>query len=441
MASPENSPESNIPTASNPHLDDQELSSDMSIFDSLESEVRSYVRCFPTVFQRAKGSFLFNETGKQYIDFFAGAGSLNYGHNNEKVKRAILQYVEDDGVLLSLDTATSAKRYFLEKISSLIFEPRGLQYKVQFTGPTGTNAIEAALKLARLVKGRSNIIAFSNAFHGMTLSSLALTSNDLIRNRPYMNRSNVTIMPYDGYLGEGINTISYLRRVLEDNHSGIDLPAAIILETVQAEGGVHLATEQWLRDLEQVCRDFDLLLIVDDIQVGNGRTGPFFSFESSGIQPDIITMGKSIGGGLPLSLVLIKPEFDQWKPGEHSGTFRGNNLAFVAGAEVLNYWKNDVFSKSVVTKSSLAADRFSAFQKEYKSLAMKVRGKGLIFGLEIPSNGLATEIAKQAFNFGLLIEVTGAKRNVLKFLPPLTIDEETLQQGLDILDEAIRVST
>lgn len=415
-----------------------EVPANMQIFHSLESEVRSYIRCFPTVFKKSKGSYLFNEEGKRYIDFFAGAGSLNYGHNNAQVKRAILQYIQDDGILLSLDKATTAKRHFLEQISSIIFEPRGLQYKVQFTGPTGTNAIEAALKLARLVKERSNIIAFTNAFHGMTLGSLTLTSNDLIRNRSYMNRSNVTIMPYDGYLGEGIDTIAYLRRFLEDNHSGIDLPAAIILETVQAEGGVHLATDQWLRDLEQVCRDFDLLLIVDDIQVGHGRTGPFFSFETAGIQPDIITLGKSIGGGLPLSLVLIKPAIDQWKPGEHSGTFRGNNLAFVAGAEVLQYWKDDVFSQSVIHKSALAAERFQSFQKKYESLNIKVRGKGFIFGLELPSNDLAHKIAEHAFTLGLIIEVTGAKRNVLKFLPPLTIEKEVLQNGLDIIDQAIQ---
>ncbi|MGB0909656.1 MAG: diaminobutyrate--2-oxoglutarate transaminase [Nitrospirales bacterium] len=409
----------------------------MQVFHSLESEVRSYSRCFPTVFKKAKESYLFNEEGKRYIDFFSGAGALNYGHNNERIKQAIVQYIQDDGILHSLDKATTAKRHFLEQLSSLIFEPRGLQYKVQFTGPTGTNAIEAALKLARLVKGRSNIIAFTNAFHGMTLGSLALTSNDLTRNRPYMNRSNVTIMPYDGYLGVGIDTSFYLRRYLEDNHSGVDLPAAVILETVQAEGGIHIANDQWLRDIEQVCRDFDLLLIIDDIQVGNGRTGTFFSFENSGICPDIVTLGKSIGGGLPLSLVLIKPEIDQWKPGEHSGTFRGNNLAFVAGAEALLYWTDDTLSKAVTNKSVLIADKLQSFQKHYESAELQLRGKGLIFGLEFSMKGLVPQIAKKAFDEGLIIEVIGAKKNVLKFLPPLTIEEDTLQAGLDIIDKAI----
>jgi len=300
----------------------------MRIFEQIESQVRSYVRHFPTIFNRATGSLLYDEQGNEYIDFFAGAGTLNYGHNNPLVKDALVEYIQNDGIVHGLDKATSAKKKFLEKFTSIIMQPRHMEYKIQFSGPTGTNAVETALKLARMVKGRSNVIAFTNAFHGLTMGSMAVTGNSFYRDEAFINRANVAFMPYDGYFGDSINTATYLRKFLDDTSSGVDLPAAIILETIQAEGGVNVASADWLRQIEQVCRDYDILLIIDDIQVGNGRTGTFFSFEDAGLNPDIITLSKSVGGGLPLSMVLMKPELDQWKPGEHTGTFRGNNLAF-----------------------------------------------------------------------------------------------------------------
>ncbi|HPJ39872.1 MAG TPA: diaminobutyrate--2-oxoglutarate transaminase, partial [Spirochaetota bacterium] len=310
----------------------------MRIFEQIESQVRSYVRHFPTIFTKAKGSHLYDEQGKEYIDFFAGAGVLNYGHNNPKANEALIEYIKNDGIIHGLDKATSAKKEFLETFYNTILAPRNMEYKVQFTGPTGTNATETALKLVRMVKGRSNIISFTNGFHGLTMGAMSVTGNSFYRDEAFINRQNVTFMPYDGYFGKDVNTADYLRRFLEDSSSGVDLPAAIILETIQAEGGVNVSSEKWLQDIEKICRDYDILLIVDDIQVGNGRTGNFFSFERSGINPDVITMSKSIGGGLPLALVLIKPELDQWRPGEHTGTFRGNNLAFVASTQLLSYW-------------------------------------------------------------------------------------------------------
>ena len=317
----------------------------METFKNLESEVRSYIRDFPTVFQKAKGSKLYDEKGKDYIDFFAGAGTLNYGHNNPLVSEALVKYIMEDKIVHSLDKATTAKREFIETFYNTILDPRGMEYKIQFSGPTGTDAVETALKLARMVKGRSNIIAFTNAFHGMTMGSMAVTSNTFYRDEAFINRSNVTFVPFDGYLGSEVDTASYLRQLLEDNSSGVDLPAAIILETVQAEGGVNVASRKWLREIEAICHEYDILLIVDDIQVGNGRTGNFFSFEEAGINPDIITLSKSIGGGLPLSVVFMKSELDQWKPGQHSGTFRGNNLAFIASTRLLSYWEDDTLTR------------------------------------------------------------------------------------------------
>jgi diaminobutyrate-2-oxoglutarate transaminase len=409
----------------------------MEIFKRLESEVRSYIRSFPVVFKKAKGAFIYDEEGKKYIDFFAGAGTLNYGHNNPKISKALIEHLQNDGIVHSLDKATEAKKRFLQKFDSTILRPRGMDYKVQFPGPTGTNAVETALKLARMVQGRSNVISFTNGFHGMTMGSLAVTGNTFYRDEAFMTRSNVAFMPYDGYFGNGVNTIEYIRKFLDDPSSGVDKPAAMILETVQAEGGVNVASYEWLVEIQKLCHEYGILFIVDDIQVGNGRTGTFFSFERAGIQPDIITLSKSIGGGLPLSLVLIKPELDQWKPGEHTGTFRGNNLAFVASAEALTYWDDDQLAGEVDAKSLILKERLEAIRDKFPQLNASVRGRGLIYGLQIPIAEMASEISTAAFHRGLIIELAGARDDVVKFLPSLTIEEDVLKQGLDIIEDSI----
>ncbi len=409
----------------------------MRIIEQLESQVRSYVRSFPAVFNRAEGSIIYDEQDNRFIDFFAGAGTLNYGHNNPKVNKALIEYLQSNGIVHGLDKATTAKKNFLEKLNSIILEPRHMEYKIQFSGPTGTNSVETALKLARMVKGRSNIISFTNAFHGLTMGAMAVTGNAFYRDEAFINRANVTFMPYDGYFGEQVNTAAYLRKFLDDQSSGVDLPAAIILETVQAEGGINVASSAWLCEIEQICHDYDILLIVDDIQVGNGRTGEFFSFEKAGLNPDIITLSKSIGGGLPLSMVLMKPELDQWKPGEHTGTFRGNNLAFVASAQLLEYWENSSLTDAVAYKEKIFKDELGKLVQKYAELNASVRGRGMIYGLHVPEPGMAGEISAEAFERGLIIELAGAKADVVKFLPPLLIDEELLHEGFSIIDESI----
>ena len=268
----------------------------MKIFDEIESEVQSYARSFPRIFNRAKGEYLYCEEGTEYLDFLAGAGTLNYGHNNELFKEKLLEYIQSDGITHGLDLHTKAKGEFLEAFNEKILKPRNLDYVVQFTGPTGTNAVEAALKLARNVTGRENIIAFTNGFHGVSLGALAATGNSHHRGAAGVSLSGVSRVPYDGYLGEDIDTTAYLEKVLDDSSSGIDLPAAVIVETVQGEGGINAASFEWLRNLEKVCRDHEILLIVDDIQAGCGRTGSYFSFEEAGITPDIVTLSKSLGG-------------------------------------------------------------------------------------------------------------------------------------------------
>ena len=413
---------------------------DLKIFDRMESEVRGYIRSFPVIFSQARGSLLIDEEGNEYIDFFSGAGTLNYGHNNPVFKERLLEYLHSDGVVHGLDMATSAKKRFLETVDRVLLKPRNWQYTLQFTGPTGTNAVEAALKLARQVKGRSNIISFTHGFHGVSGGSLAATANAKFRDAAGVSLGNTTFMPYDGYFGPDVDTIAYIERMLDDPSSGLDKPAAVIVETVQGEGGVNVATLRWLKDLQKLCRRHDMLMIVDDIQAGCGRTGSFFSFEAAGIQPDIITLSKSLSGfGLPMSLVLMKPELDVWKPGAHSGTFRGNNLAFVTATQALEtYWSSDAFSNEVQRKERLVRDWLENLAHSYPNAGLPVRGRGLIQGLVATAEPeLANRIARKAFERGVVIETSGAQDEVLKLLPALTIEDELLTRGLDLIEASV----
>ncbi|AFK62816.1 diaminobutyrate--2-oxoglutarate aminotransferase [Advenella kashmirensis WT001] len=413
---------------------------DLEIFDRMESEVRGYVRSFPVIFNQAKGSVLTDESGKEYIDFFSGAGTLNYGHNNPILKKKLIEYLNTDGVVHGLDMATSAKKYFMETFERVLLKPRKMDYTLQFTGPTGTNAVEAALKLARQVKGRSNVVSFTHGFHGVSGGSLAVTANEKFRDAAGVSLHNTAFMPFDGYIGPDVDTIAYFERMLEDPSSGLDLPAAVIVETVQGEGGVNVASWRWIRELEKLCRKFDMLLIVDDIQVGCGRTGSFFSFEAAGIKPDIITLSKSLSGfGLPMSLVLMKPELDVWKPGQHSGTFRGNNLAFVTAAQALDsYWSDDRFQNETRRKESIVRDWLENIVHSFPEAGFSVRGRGLIQGLVCDDRPeLANKIAQQAFAHGLVIETSGAQDEVLKILPALTIEDAYLTQGLELIERSV----
>ena len=411
----------------------------MKIFEEIESEVQSYARSFPRLFNRAKGEFLYDDDGKEYLDFLAGAGTLNYGHNNPVLKEKLLAYIEADGISHGLDLHTVAKAEFLETFNEKILKPRKLEFMVQFTGPTGTNAVEAALKLARNVTGRENVISFTNGFHGVSLGSLATTGNSHHRGAAGVSLNGSSRMPFDGYLGDGIDTTAYLDKVLSDSSSGIDKPAAVLVETVQGEGGINAASFEWLRNLEAVCRKHDVLLIVDDIQAGCGRTGTFFSFEEAGISPDIVTMSKSLSGyGLPFAVVLIRPTLDQWKPGEHNGTFRGNNLAFVtAKAAIDHFWSDDSFAKQVQAKGRYVSGRLQTIVDRYGEGNFTTRGRGMFQGINCVNGDIAARITRKAFAKGLMIETSGADDQVVKFLCPLTISEENLKRGIDIVEQAI----
>ncbi|ANN14819.1 diaminobutyrate--2-oxoglutarate transaminase [Amycolatopsis orientalis] len=411
----------------------------MSIFEELESEVRSYSRGWPVVFDRAQGSYLYDEDGKAYLDFFAGAGALNYGHNNPALKRALIDYIARDGVTHALDMFTVAKRDFLQTFKEKILAPRDLDYKVVFPGPGGANAVEAALKLARKVTGKEAVINFTNAFHGMTLGALSVTGNSMKRGGAGVPLVHATPMPYDNYFDGSIPDFLYFEKLLGDSGSGLNEPAAVIVEGVQGEGGINAARIEWLKALDDLCKKHGILLILDDVQMGCGRTGPFFSFEDAGIKPDIVCLSKSIGGyGIPMALTLIRPDLDVWEPGEHNGTFRGISPAFVTATEALRvYWNDDELEKSTKAKGERIAAAFQGIVEAYPDANLLAKGRGLARGLEFANGDLAGKVCAAAFERGLLMETSGPDGEVMKLLPPLTLTDDELTKGLSIIDEAI----
>ncbi|SDZ15413.1 diaminobutyrate aminotransferase apoenzyme [Micromonospora pattaloongensis] len=395
--------------------------------------MRSYCRRLDLILDTAEGSVVRDVTGREYLDFVAGAGSLNYGHNDPDMRAALIAHLERRGISHSLDMFSSAKRAFLTAFESLVLLPRGMDHRVQFTGPTGANAVEAALKLARKVTGRTNVIAFTNGFHGVSQGALAATGNRHHRGGPEIPLYGVTRMPYDGYLGDGIDTAELLDRMLHDPSSGLDAPAAILLETVQGEGGLNVASPAWVRRIAELASTSGALLVVDDIQAGCGRTGTFFSFEPFGIVPDLVVLSKSISGyGLPMALLLIRPEYDVWLPGEHNGTFRGNVHAFVTARVALEkFWSTRDFAADVARRSNLLARRLA----EAAALVpgATVKGRGMMCGIDVGSGAYAAAVVRRCFADGLMLETAGSYDQVVKVLPPLTTPHKLLDDGLDIL--------
>lgn len=411
----------------------------MKIFEKMESNVRTYCRSFPDVFNKAKGSLLFSESGKKFVDFLAGAGALNYGHNNEFIKQRISAYLASDSIVHGLDFYTSAKKEFLDRFAKTILKPRGLGYKVQFTGPTGTNAIEAALKLARKIKKRPGIFAFMGGYHGMTLGALSASGNIANREAAGITLPQTTFMPYPYGFMSSFDTIEYMDFILNDSHSGIEKPAAILFETVQAEGGVIVAPVEWIKQLRNLCDRHDILLICDDIQVGCHRTRSFFSFERATITPDIVVLSKSISGyGLPMSLVLMKPELDVWKPGEHNGTFRGHQLAFVGATAAMEYIEHSDLETKILTRE-LFLKNFINNEIAPISDDIHVRGIGMIWGIDLSDFGgakFAKRIADHCYTSGLIVERAGRHGTVVKIMPPLNIEIELLEEGCTTMKQA-----
>ncbi len=409
------------------------------VFAVHESNVRRYGRSFPTVFTKALGATIWDESGKTYIDFLVGSGALNYGHNNPNILGPAIEYLSGGNILSSLDMYTAAKREFIEVFVDSILTPRGFSYKIQFPGPTGTNANEAALALARKYTNRPSVMACTNAFHGMSLGSLAVSGSASTRELGGVARHDVIRVPYDGYPNRAFDSAGYIDYVLGDPGSGIEKPAAIILETVQAEGGMNTASAAWLTEIQRICRKHGIVFIVDDIQAGAGRTGDFFSFEFAKIEPDIVCLSKSLSGsGNPFSLVLIRPDMDVWKPGEHSGTFRGNNLAFVTAGAMCKMWSDSQFTAGVERTAVKLQTQLDRLVAKFPNCIEEKRGRGLMAGLKCRSQALVDRVHDVAFENGLLIESSGPNRDVIKILPPITITDDELDHAIAILDDALQ---
>ncbi|MDF1777979.1 MAG: diaminobutyrate--2-oxoglutarate transaminase [Rhizobiaceae bacterium] len=408
------------------------------VFDRRESEARSYCRSFPVTFTSAQNATLTDINGRTYIDFLAGCSSLNYGHNDPDMKAALIDYIVHDGVAHGLDMQTEAKAAFIETFERLILKPRGMDHKIMFTGPTGTNAVEAAMKLARKVTGRQTIIAFTNGFHGMTLGALGATGNEAKRaGAGGAWLGDIARMPYEGAFGPEADTLAQIETLLDNPSSGYDAPAAFIVEPVQGEGGLNAASKTWMQGIARLAKKHEALLIVDDIQAGIGRTGGFFSFDDFGIKPDLIPLAKSLSGmGLPFAALLIRSEHDIWKPAEHNGTFRGNNHAFVTARVALEkFWSDGAFAAVVRDKAHYLEKRLDAIRVHVAGSRLK--GRGMMRGIDVGSGDLAAMICAECFRNGLIIETSGAEDEVVKVLAPLTIPMKQFAAGLDILENAV----
>ncbi|MFE1834080.1 diaminobutyrate--2-oxoglutarate transaminase [Streptomyces sviceus] len=404
----------------------------LAVFERHESNVRSYCRDFPVVFERAAGHQLWDTSGRRYVDLLCGAGSLNYGHNPPAIVEKVTAYLTAGGPVQSLDLHTAAKADFLERFTSLVLEPRGLgDHVVQFPGPAGTLAVEAALKLARKVTGRTEVIAFTGGFHGASLGALAATTSPLLRGAAGVPLTDVTLLPY----GDAHGAVAALE------HAGAAAPpAAILLETVQGEGGLHTAPRPWLARIRELADTTGALVIVDDIQAGCGRTGTFFSFEDAPeLHPDLVCLSKSLSGmGLPMAALLIRRDIDRWAPGEHNGTFRGHNLAFVAGSAALDHWTDPHFTDHVAELTTAIRTSLASITDALPVGAAEVVGKGAMSGLRFPTPATAERIRQALFRACIVAETSGSG-HVLKLLPPLTISLTEWKNVADTLGETVKV--
>jgi diaminobutyrate-2-oxoglutarate transaminase len=423
-----------------------------------ESNVRSYPRKLPFAIAQAHGVWITDVENNQYLDCLAGAGTLALGHNHPDVLQSIQNVITSGLPLHTLDLTTPLKDQFSAYLLSLL-PGQGKEYCLQFTGPSGADAVEAALKLAKKYTGRSGVISFSGGYHGMTHGALAVTGNLSPKEAVNGMMPEVQFMPYPhlyrcplGIGGEaGVKALTYyFENLINDVESGVRKPAAVILEAVQGEGGVNPAPIEWLQRIRKVTQEHGIMLIIDEVQAGFARTGKLFAFEHAGIEPDIIVMSKAVGGGLPLAVLGIKKQFDAWAPGHHTGTFRGNQLAMATGLTTLKHLKDNKIADKVAVQGEWLKGKLAELQKRYPVIG-NVRGLGLMIGMEIvkpyeaadhmgcyPADGqLSALLQKKCFEAGLILERGGRNGSVLRLLPSLLITNDELNIFLDKFEHAL----
>lgn len=425
-----------------------------------ESNARSYPRKFPIAIQKAKGSWIQDVEGNRYLDFLCGAGTLALGHNDPEIKEAMISLLESDAPLHTLDITTPTKDSFVHTLFSLLPPEMQENARIQFCSPSGTDAVDAAIKLCKTATGRASVIAFGGGYHGMGHGALALTGN--LNAKQHVNglMPDVHFFPFPysyrcpfGIGGEaGIDAAcAYFERTLKDPESGIAKPAAVILEPIQGEGGVIPAPAKFLQTIRRVTKELDIPMIVDEIQCGVGRSGKFFAFEYADIVPDVILVSKAIGGTQPMSVVIYNKELDIWEPGSHAGTFRGNQLAMAAGKVVMDRVSKPEFLSEVVRKGQILKDRMYKI-KEQVTIIGDIRGKGLMMGVEFidpfgpkdhlgayPHCGVtAAKVQKECFLNHLIMEKGGRYGSVMRCLCALNVTDEEIHEMLDIFEAAIK---
>jgi diaminobutyrate-2-oxoglutarate transaminase len=424
-----------------------------------ESNARSYPRRIPLALRRAAGIYVEDVEGRVFIDCLAGAGTLALGHNHPVVIAAIEQVLKDGLPLLTLDLTTPVKDRFMQDLFDTLPSELARDAKVQFCGPTGADAVEAALKLVKTATGRGTLLAFHGAYHGMTQGALNLMGS-LSPKRPLqgvLQGAQFLPFPYDyrcpfGLRGDaGVQAgLAYIGTVLDDPESGVPAPAGMIFEVIQGEGGVIPAPDEWVRGVRKLTTQANVPMIVDEVQTGFGRTGRMFAFEHAGITPDVVTLSKAIGGSLPLSVVIYKKELDTWLPGAHAGTFRGNQMAMAAGSATLRFIRAEGLPEQAHAMGALLVRKLRQLQNEYSQLG-DVRGRGLMIGVEIvdPDAGpdshgrpkanpaLASRIQRACLERGLILELGGRHGSVVRLLPPLIINERQIDRVFEIFAVAV----
>jgi len=427
-----------------------------------ESNARSYPRRIPLVLEQAQGIYLRDTAGQIFIDCLAGAGTLALGHNHPVIIEAMRRTLDSGLPLHTLDLTTPVKDRFVEDLFSILPPGFAKRARIQFCGPTGADAVEAALKLVKTASGRKSVVCFSGGYHGMTHGTLALMGN-LGPKAPLGSLGgdvHFLPFPYDyrcpfGLGGDaGIDTgLHYIEQLLTDPESGVLPPAAIVVEVVQGEGGVIPAPNRWLRELRRITRERGIALVIDEIQTGFARTGKMFAFQHADIEPDVIVLSKAIGGGLPLSVVVYDSVLDTWKPGAHAGTFRGNQLAMAAGIETLRYLRDEQLDAHAVTMGARLTRHLTSMQTSHSCLG-DVRGPGLMIGVEIvddrqtPRTGyappadpaLAKSLQRQCLENGLILELGGRHGSVVRFLPPLIISPDEIDQVAESFQRGLRAA-
>lgn len=427
--------------------------------DSTESNARSYPRKFPFALAKAKGSWVEDIEGNKYLDFLCGAGTLALGHNDDEINQAMIEMLQSDFPLHTLDLTTPVKDEFIQTVISHLPKELAENCKIQFCSPSGTDATDAALKLCKTATGRTSVVAFQGGFHGMGHGALSCTGNLGAKSKVNGLMPEVHHFPYpDTYRNHfGLKSdaatdaaCNYFETTLKDPESGITKPAAVILEAIQGEGGVNPAPVKFLQTVRRVTKELEIPMIVDEIQCGLGRSGKLFAFEYADIVPDVILVSKAIGGSQPLSIVIYNKKLDVWGPGAHTGTFRGNQLAMKAGTIVLNRVSKPEFLAEVVRKGNLIMSRMNAL-KEKASIIGDVRGKGLMIGCEFvnpkaekdccglfPPNGeAAAKVQNICFKNKLVMEKGGRNGSVMRCLCALTVTDDEIKKAMDIFESAV----